>query len=432
MSNLMSYLKKILPLFLICFSVMLFSQEKAISELSFTGNKKTKTRFLHYLTKVKEGESLDEEKIKLDVDRLKRLDGIAHASYTIKATDEGYKVAYDLVENFSIIPGLRTGQANDGSFSYRVSVFEFNGFGRNIIYGGFYSREVFDSFGIYLEHPYLITNKLGLGVNYQSLATQQPIYFPDNQVNYIYTLKGPEFTVFYEKDFNTRFEFGTRIYEEAYQIIEGDPENEGKEGFIEPIADKVSFRGQYEYIDLDIEYHQLKGFQNRFVAEYFTGDIDILQTEFILTNISSYYKRIGKKGNWASRLQLSYSNPIEDSYFAPIVIDNQLNIRGGGNTIARGTSSVAMNTEYRHTLIEKNWFVLQSNAFLDAAGLQAPGEELNTLFNSNHFNVYSGVGVRFVHKRIFNAVIRVDYGFKALGNGAGESSGLVFGIGQYF
>ncbi len=420
----------------------LFAQENqpnnTITALTFSGNKKTKTSFLERLVKVKPGQNFDKEKIELDIDRLKRLDGIAFAEYKIQQTTEGYVVNYDLVENFSIIPGLRIGQANDDSFSFRASAFEFNGLGRNITFGGFYQREVFDSFGIFLEHPYLISNKLGLGINYQDLTTQQPIFFPEQQVNFTHTRKGPEFTLFYEHNFNNRFEVSSKFFKESYQIIEGDPLNEGKQGTVpEPSASKTMLRGQYEYVDVDIEYHQLSGFQNTLEGQYFIGATDDLRTEYILSNTSTYYKRIGNKGNWASRLQINWSNDVEktESSFVPLVIDNQLNVRGSGNTAARGTASVAFNTEYRHTLIEKDWFVLQSNTFIDVAGVRKPGEDFDTALETDNLKLYPGVGIRLIHKRIFNAVIRIDYGFRALGrlnNEQVQESGLVFGIGQYF
>jgi hypothetical protein len=37
--------------------------------------------------------------------------------------------------------------------------------------------------------------------------------------------------------------------------------------------------------------------------------------------------------------------------------------------------------------------------------------------------------LRFIHKKIFNAIFRIDYGFGISKNG---TQGLVFGIGQYF
>jgi hypothetical protein len=72
---------------------------------------------------------------------------------------------------------------------------------------------------------------------------------------------------------------------------------------------------------------------------------------------------------------------------------------------------------------------LQGNAFVDAGTWRNPGGSLSDFTDSKNIKVYSGVGLRFINKKIFNAIFRIDYGF---GLTQGSSKGLVFGIGQYF
>ncbi len=408
--------------------------EFLVKSLDFVGLKKTKAHFLSRIAKVKPGFTADSLKVKTDVERIKRLDGIAHADYQIQKEADGYKVIYTIKENFSIIPGFRVGEANDGSFAYRISAFEFNGFGRNIIFGGFFNREVFNGFGAFVEHPYLFTNKLGLGLNYTDDTSQQPIYFdldnPDNPTNYAYTRQGPEATIFYELNFKNRFELGSKIFKEEYSLITGDPDNEGLEGLVpEPNANKAFLRGSHEYVNIDIQYQNQSGFRNFADVTYFIGGEGALKTEYILSNTTQYFKRIGTQGNLATQIQLRYSNPTDNSFFVPITIDNQLNTRGAGNTIDRGTSSTTLNTEYRHTLYEKGWFVVQGNAFTDISSIQRTSTDFIDQFSSDSLRVYSGVGVRLIHKYIFNAVLRFDYGVNINNNG---DNGFVFGIGQYF
>jgi len=376
-------------LFLMFSVISIYAQQGVITDITYTGNKKTKASFLNRIIKVKKGDVLDTLKIRSDIERIKRLDGVAHAEYSFKKEDGNYLVNYDLKENFSIIPG---------------------------------------------------SNKFGLGFNYQDLTTQQPIFSGtganEEEISYTNTRRGPEVTLFYEHNFNNRFEFGAKIFEEEYLIIDGDEDNDElfATGFLndntsEPRLDKQLIRGSYEYVDLDLEYHNVSGVRNLFDAQYFFGSNDELQTEYILKNTSQYFKRVGKNGNWASQLQLELSNSIEGSDFVPIVIDNQLNTRGAGNTVDRGTAAFAINTEYRHTFIEKDWFVLQGNAFVDASGVRRQNEEFSDILSSDRFRVNPGIGFRLIHKRIFNAVIRIDYGVNVTGNG---DSGIVFGIGQYF
>ena len=120
----------------------------------------------------------------------------------------------------------------------------------------------------------------------------------------------------------------------------------------------------------------------------------------------SYFRKVGEKGNWATRLRLGFASNL-DSPFAPFTVDNNLNIRGVGNTIDRGTGAIVVNTEYRHTLIDKDWFVMQANIFLDGGSWRNPGGPLSDFGQEQNIRIFPGLGVRFMHKRIFNAIIRI-------------------------
>ncbi|MEX0290617.1 MAG: outer membrane protein assembly factor, partial [Flavobacteriaceae bacterium] len=105
------------------------------------------------------------------------------------------------------------------------------------------------------------------------------------------------------------------------------------------------------------------------------------------------------------------------------------NRRGLGNPIDRGTGAIFFNTKYRHTWIDKNLFVLQSNVFIDGGSWRNPGGDFGDFSDEQNIRIYPGVGIRFIHKRIFNAIFRIDYGY---GITKDPARGIVFGIGQYF
>ena len=191
---------------------------------------------------------------------------------------------------------------------------------------------------------------------------------------------------------------------------------------------KLLYKLIYEYNDLNYDFQYVEGIKNTFNFQYVTSRDDILPEFLIGWNDFSYFKRFGQKGNWASRLRLGVSTN-NDSPFAPFSVDNNLNIRGVGNTIDRGTAAIVLNTEYRQTLYEKGWFVLQGNAFVDAGTWRNPGGDFGDFSDAQNLRVYPGLGLRFIHKKIFNAIFRIDYGF---GITEGGTQGLVFGIGQYF
>jgi len=422
--------KSLLFILIFCLGCFGYAQEEKISEIKIEGNKRTRTKFLKRLAFVKEGSTLDTTRIASDVRRFKLLPSVASASSKLeKLDDKNYRLTYTVVENFAIIPGLNVSQDVNDDFAFRTSIFDFNFLGQNQIIGGFYSKNVFDSYGVFWEAPNLFTRKLGIGVNYQNNILQEPIFLEDKKdVNFKYNGKAFEIRAMYEHNFNNRFELGLNIANEDYSFLEGNlpsdiPQQLG--------VDRVSVVGEYEFNNITIDYQYVEGFRSLLTYSFTLdskGNNDLLKNFFIGRNDFEYFQRVGEKGNWANRLRIAYASN-NDNPFAPFTLDNQLNIRGVGNTVDRGTAALTLNTEYRHTFIEKGWFVLQGNAFIDAGTWRNPGEEISQLFDGTSTRLYPGLGVRFIHKRIFNAVFRLDYGF---GVGDDATQGLVFGIGQYF
>jgi len=423
-------LKLILFIVILCLGCLSYSQDIVIAEVEIEGNKRTKTKFLKRLAFVKRGSTVDSTIIAADVRRFKLLAFVASASSKLeKIEDENYRLIYTIVENFAIIPGLNVSQDNNDDFAFRTSVFDFNFLGQNQILGGFYARNVFDSYGFYWEAPNLFTRKLGVGINYQNNVLQDPIFFEDGRdVNYKSTSSAFELRLMYEHNFKNRFEIGINVANEDYNYLSGNlpqsiPEKLG--------VDRVRVVGEYEHNNITNEYQYIDGFRSVFTYSFTlhsNGDNALLRNFFIGRNDFEYFKRIGNKGNWANRLRLGYATN-DTTPFAPFALDNQLNLRGVGNTIDRGTASVVLNTEYRHTILEKGWFAMQANAFIDAGTWQEPGGNLGDLIEGEKASAFTGLGVRFIHKRIFNAVFRIDYG---VGIGKKANNGIVFGIGQYF
>ena len=132
-------MKKLTTLLLLFVGTMVWSQE-IVDHLELKGLKRTKESFLRRLLNLGDGKPLDTLLIKDDIERLNRLPGIAKATYRLQQRGDSTLLTYDLVENFTIIPGLRISQPNDGEggVAFRASVFDFNLFGNNQLLGGFF------------------------------------------------------------------------------------------------------------------------------------------------------------------------------------------------------------------------------------------------------------------------------------------------------
>jgi len=407
--------------------VLSFSQKKEVVSLEIRGLKKTRASFLNKIIEVKQNEILDSVLLDQDMIRLKRLPGISHAYYQVFLTDmgQGYNVFYNIEENFTLIPSANIWTATNDQFSYKLGIYDFNFLGRGIAFGGFYQNNGYDTYSVNFRAPYLFSKKLGVAVNHQNWKSEEPLYFKKEKANYLYNNKSIEVLGLYELNTVNKFNIGASIFNEKYQYKSGDTPVEVPRSLD---LDKLLLKLVYDYDKLNYSYQYVSGFRSMLTLQSVTSNNEMQDDFFIGWNDLLYFKRISDKGNWASRLRLGLATNSE-SPFAPFALDNNLNIRGVGNLIDRGTAVILLNTEYRHTLYEKNWFALQGNAFLDSGTWRTPGGNLDDLVDSENIKVYPGVGLRLIHKKIYNAIFRIDYG---VGLGEDSSRGIVFGIGQYF
>lgn len=403
-----------------------YSQSKVV-DVKVQGNKRTKTAFIKKITKLKAGMELDSSLIEEDIYRLKRLPSVSHAYFQVfPANTEGdYNVFYGIEENFTLIPFASVYTSSNDEFAFRIGLQEFNVFGNNITLGGFYQRDVFNSIGANLRAPYLFSNKLGLALSYQDLTTQEPVFLDNGTADYKYNNESFEVLGLYEINFKHRLEFGVNFFTEDYRYLFGSTDPDVPQALN---VNKHLFKFIYNYDAITYYYQYLSGFKSALNLQYVNSANEQLPEFMIGFNDFTYFFRVGQKGNWANRLRLGLSSNL-DTPFAPFAVDNNLNIRGVGNTIDRGTGAIVLNTEYRHTLIDKDWFVLQSNVFIDGGTWRNPGGDFSDFGDDQNLRIYPGVGLRFIHKKIFNAIFRIDYGH-GITNEA--SRGIVFGIGQYF
>jgi len=414
-------------LHIIFFFLALFPlSAQTIAELEFEGNKKTKTSFLTKISRTQLGSALDSIVLQTDVQQFRRLPGIAYAYYEItEVQPEQVKVTFHIEENFTIIPSTNIWTTDQDEFAYRLGLYEFNALGQNIIFGGFCQRDIYNSVGVNFRAPFLFNKHVGLAVNFQDWTTLEPVFLENGTANYKYNNVSYEVLGLYQFNFFHRVEAGIQFFTEDYEYKSGATSAEVPQALE---VDKMLYKAIYEYNSVERDYYFLEGWVNTFNFQYVISQ-DIILPDFLIGwNDVIYYKRIGNKGNWASRLRVGLSSNNETP-FAPFAVDNNLNIRGVGNTIDRGTGAIVLNTEYRHTLLEKGWFVIQGNAFLDGGSWRNPGGTLSDFWESENLRIYPGAGVRFIHKRIFNTVFRIDYGIGVTEN---STQGFVIGIGQYF
>lgn len=413
-------------IFVVLFINSIHAQNNIIENIEFRGLEKTKEAFLSKIINAKPNTSLDSIVLDKDIARLKRLPLVAHAYYEIAPSESrNYKLIYHIEENFTLIPNVNIWSATNQNFAYRIGLSDFNFLGQGITFGGFYQNNGYNTYNINFKAPYLFSNKLGIAINHQDWKSEEPIFFENSTANYLYNNISFEVLGLFEINTRNRLQAGLNLFKENYAYLNGDiDDNIPRDLSINKVLAKLI----YDFDSLDYHYQYVSGLRSTLYVQGVRSTNELQPDFFIAWNDFNYLLRIGNYGNWANRLRLGLSTN-SDSPFAPFSVDNNLNIRGVGNIIDRGTGVIVINSEYRHTLFEKKWFCLQGNAFIDAGSWRNPGGSFDDFLKEDNLRIYPGLGLRFIHKKIYNAVFRIDYGY---GISKNSSEGIVFGIGQYF
>jgi hypothetical protein len=384
------------------------------------GLHKTKAAFIKKITAINSNHT-DSSAIEKDIQNLKRLPSIANVSYGLQQDSLGQRtLTYYFEENHTLLPivAVWTGIPHT---SFRAGVMDFNFLGSNKSVGFFYQYNAFHSYHMFFKDPFLFSKKWGLEFNHVNLTSQEPLYFNNNKAQYQYQNRSFEFSVLYRPHFNHHFLLGGNLFKERYRYLSGHESSDIPKNIT---LDKLLVKLGYEYNHLNYHYFYINGIKNQLLVQQVVAPYPF----WVVQNDFHYYKTKGKKGNWATRIRLGISSN-ENTPFAPFALDNNLNIRGVGNIVNRGTGKLILNTEYRHTLYQKKNMVLQGNTFIDMGSWRKPGGSFADFVKAENINTFAGLGLRLIHKRIFGAIIRVDYGInlQRINNG-----GFVFGLGQYF
>ncbi|MGY5354694.1 POTRA domain-containing protein [Wenyingzhuangia sp. IMCC45467] len=398
-----------------------------VTSISYEGNKKTKESILNNIITLKKEQLLDSVTLNKDCKLLSRLAVCNNADYRVESNESGnYSVTYLFYETNTIIPTISIWTASNEQFAYQLGVKEFNFLGQNKQIGVFYRNNGFHSYSFNYKDPFLFNATTGVEFVIQRLKSLEPVFVKDNKTDYEYSNTSIELLGTKKQSPYHTLKLGVNFFKEEYKVYNISETNVEMPG--DTKVDNFMVRTGFEYNKLTYKYQYLNGLKMSFNGQLIFPLKQDWPSYIIAWNDLMYYKTIGLRGNFATRLRVGLASEV-NTPFAPFALDNNLNIRGVGNVIDRGTASLVLNAEYRHTLYEKKWFALQSNVFIDAGNWRKPGGELVDIISSKDLEIHPGIGLRFIHKKIYNAVFRLDYGVGIINE---KQQGLVFGIGQYF
>lgn len=415
-------------LFLILCCTTLSAQ--TVRQVKITGCQKTKTSHLERFLCVHEGEPLDSTNIQQDEQILRNLNLFSEVTPIVHDTLEGCVVEYQLKEQITRLPIANIGAAG-GNFILQLGLIDYNFMGNGSVASAYYRYYDRHTFHAFLRTPYIKKSKWGYSVNLLKQSTLEPIKFFDTEdmvedVRYKYDLYSLELLARYEFAFRNYIEFGSAALYEKYA-----PENPDE--VISPQAISINtpkFLSKvlhtFERVNYFNEYRD--GFSNIACFEVTTAPELGDNIFWKFQNTTAYYKRIGKGGNLAFRLNIG----ISDNDFTPFpafVLDNYLNVRGIGDRVLRGSKEVSFNAEYRQMIFEHKIGAIQIVPFVDIGALALSGRAFDTITQQRNQGIFGGLGLRVSVRRFANTILRLDLSTDLRNT---ENRGFGFGLGQYF
>lgn len=407
---------------------------------TFSGLKRTK---LSYLANRIEALSTGDrnENLSIDIDRatnlatslettrqlLVNLPAITKAEFEVIITSNDTLVQWTVQESRTVFPLFNFGRIKD-NFTYLLGFndIHFRGLGQTL--SGYYQNNDGEhNYSIALTNQAYRGSRWGYRVESRRYAAIEPLYFPTATVDYRYSNLSLGIGASFTPKPRRTFTLGVDLFREDYERLSG--ENAPMVGPAELIQQKYALKAGHRLDRVNYYNELLEGYGWQTYAQLVRSITD--QTDFsIIFNDLLYYQRVGLRGNLAMRLRAGVSSN-ENSPFAPFVVDSQVNIRGSGNRIDRGTAQLVLNVEYRHSVIRdrKERYAAQLVVFSDLGNWRNPGGKLTELAESDNLRHFVGGGIRLISNQAQNAVIRLDYGIDVRNQ---DERGFVLGFGQYF
>lgn len=329
-------------------------------------------------------------------------------------------------ESRTVFPLLNLGGVKD-NFFYMVGINDIHFRGRAQRFTAFYQNTDGEhNYYIGLSNDAYRGTRWGYTLESQRYAAVEPVFFPGAAVNYRYANLSFGAGLSYTFPSRHVFRLGVSNFYEHYLKVSEDLNSPGPD---DARLDKALLKFSHTINQVDHFGERQSGTDHQTIAQA-VFNLEDASRFFIIWHDFRYYRLLNNRGNLAARLRTGISTN-ENSPFAPFVLDSQVNIRGSGNRIDRGTAQLILNLEYRHTvwMDRRERFAAQVVGFSDLGTWRNPGGELSDLVASENIRHFVGAGLRVLSLKAYNAALRVDYGVDVRNT---KQRGVVLGFGQYF
>jgi len=394
--------------------------------IQFKGLTKTKLSFLEGIIQSRIGQTTSKVQIETDVQNLRNVSGIGNVTYDLDTLSNGLDLVFHVEEIQTLLPIVNFGTVTD-NFWFQLGFVDINWEGKGQTFSVYYqNNDQRHSGQFYYRVPNFNNKSWGYTVSLSRWASREPLFFTEETVLYDYDNNSITLTGLRQFGLQHSIEFGGTFFIEKYQKSENQ-DLQFSPGPASLTQNKFLTKLEYQSRKLDYHFFYLNGRSWRLTLQnvYNTDDKSLFNS---LQFQGKQFLRIGNNMNLAFRLRLAIATN-NDSPFAPFVVDSQVNLRGVGNRIDRGTAQAVINIELRQTIFHVDKWAAQAVVFTDIGSWRNPGGQLEDILDVNEIREFVGGGVRIIYKKVYGAVLRIDYGMDVFNK---DQRGWVLGLGQYF
>ena len=411
-------LLSIVLLVVIFYNITGYSQS-VVDRIYFEGNTKTKSSYLQRFIHSKTGEIPDSQKIAEDLRKLSNLAPVMEAKALLTSSGSGLSLIYSINERYTLLPVGDFGISHN-NFWIGGGLMESNLGGKGLYAYGYYQYNLRHTVHLIFRNPYVFASPWGFEFQ---LRNTPGIEYDENNIQILNRFFDLGIAVRYEFRYENDITAGTSFRRQSAEnacFSDGDP-------IIDLDRSAQVFYLRHELQKLSCRYFYVKGWKNRI---YFSVQFPYIESNTKIVSMYDELKifvRTSRRGNMALRLTAGISNEKIKTFY-PFLADSYISFRGIGYHAFRGNIIGLINAEYRITCFENPYSGIQLVAFSDAGYVTRLS--YHTIENrARSAQLFPGLGVRFIYKKAYNAILTIDYGFDVLHR---EKGGLVVGWGQYF
>lgn len=403
--------------------------DKTIAAITVQGLSRTKESVVQRELLIREKQPLKLTDLSESIVRLKNLRIFSEVNVSLYLDEQqDVYIVIHLQEVWTTIPIVKFASGGDTTY-FVAGAYDINVLGKYLELGAQYESWNSEPGGVvWFREPRFLNKRLRFGGDLWSVKRPHDLLEPDGQKVGSYVLYTRRLNLFFDSELSEKITAGVGAEVKLDKYIGVDLSGAVNDPISQQLANdedskSVLARAYIKLGRLDYDNYLLHGALSEFT---YSGTLSASDENYYHSEWDNrIFWRLFSKSNLGARLRFAATNSDElrDLYY----IGGFENVRGYLDGQLRGKRYWQSNIEFRTSVYQWRWLVLQSNVFFDVAQLINP----TTSIESNNDDIFHsvGLGLRLISPNVYRFVGRLDL---AVDTSHPATSRFSFGVQQFF